>query len=50
MIRNNALEAKKFLTKNPQLAYALFQAMLMMNLVDQNVLMVVAHFIFKENG
>ena len=33
-------EAKELLTKNPQLGYALFQSMLMMNLVDPSVIQV----------
>ena len=33
-------EARTLLTSNPQLAYALFQAMLMMNIVDPGVLQV----------
>ena len=42
-------EAKELLTKNPQLGYALFQSMLMMNLVDSSVIQVSSHrpFIFQ---
>jgi cleavage stimulation factor subunit 2 len=35
---NNPEQAKQLLTTSPQLAYAIFQAMLMMNLVDPSVL------------
>lgn len=31
---------KEFLTTNPQVAYALFQAMVMMNIVDPNIITV----------
>lgn len=31
---------RDFLTSNPQVAYALFQAMVMMNIVDPNIITV----------
>lgn len=31
---------REFLTSNPQVAYALFQAMVMMNIVDPNIITV----------
>ena len=31
---------REFLSSNPQVAYALFQAMVMMNIVDPNILTV----------
>lgn len=31
---------REFLTNNPQVAYALFQAMVMMNIVDPNIITV----------
>lgn len=38
LITTNPEEARKLLTANPQMAYALFQAMLLMNIVDASVL------------
>lgn len=36
---------KEFLTTNPQVAYALFQAMVMMNIVDPNIITVKSNWI-----
>ncbi|KAL7414678.1 hinge domain of cleavage stimulation factor subunit 2-domain-containing protein [Mrakia frigida] len=38
MVMSHPAEAKELLNKNPQLGYALFQSMLMMNLVDPSVI------------
>ena len=40
LVTTSPFEARTLLTSNPQLAYALFQAMLMMNIVDAGVLQV----------
>jgi cleavage stimulation factor subunit 2 len=39
LIQSNADEARQILGANPQLSYALFQALLMMGLVDTNIVM-----------
>lgn len=48
MVKENPEGAKAVFLQHPQLAYALFQAMLLMNAVDPNVLQVCLQIIVTE--
>lgn len=43
-IQNNPTEARNMLLQNPQLAYALLQAQIVMKIVDPQVAMVICYF------
>lgn len=50
MVKENPEGAKAVFLQHPQLAYALFQAMLLMNAVDPNVLQASLQIIVTKAG